>query len=179
MTDPAELKKQEEGFKSLAEAIEQTELTRNNYIKVLDVLVQCKGHAKAIKEKQDEALKPAKETVKKVQALFTPALDYLADVEAAVKEKAVTLMNDIDAERLRAAASGEQVLEPLPKVKGISVRESWGYEVINAGLLSEDLLCPDDKAIKKRMSASLDAEGRPMPIPGVVFFLKKTLAVKA
>lgn len=177
-SDETGLKKQEAGFKDLAETLKATELTRTNYVAVLDVLLQCKAHAKAIKAQQDEALKPAKETVKKVQQIYKGALDYLADVEGTVKEKTVKLMEDVDAERLRAAACSEQVPGPLPAVKGISVRESWGYEVTNAELLPTELLCPDDKAIQAQIK-EVDAEGRPLPIPGVKIFLKKMIAVRS
>lgn len=166
----------ESQFSQLLEGLRSTQITADNYPTIMGILVQCKAHAKTYTARRDEALNPAKQTANTIKGWFDPVLKSLEEIEQTLKEKAVTYVGAQAAQRITMAQAGQQPAAPPPQIDGVTFREQWDFKVINSGMLSEDLLKPDESAIRKRMKEQMGEDG-PTPIPGVKFFRRQVIAV--
>ena len=66
------------------------------------------------------------------------------------------------------------VVESAPKVEGVSYRDNWKMEIIDASLVPREWLIPDEKGLK---SFSKSMKGR-TKVPGVRFYNDKTTVIK-
>ncbi len=164
------------GFQDLGKELNDLALKDDSvYTHVGEILRTLKTHQKNITEQKTEAFGDAKERVAEVTEQFKHVLAALSACEEAGKRRVVQFLDRSERHRLGAAQTGQDIPAPPPALVGISVRESWDFEVINSGLLPTYYLTPD----LKKIGAYLKAADPPAPIPGVQFFRKKILAVKA
>ena len=141
-------------------------------------------------------IKPLKEHIKKLEAELKPKYDILEKIEGILKGKMVVYTVEQDnirkeqEEKLRIEqqkkyekevkkAEKKDVPPPpppapivveKPKIAGFSMREIWDFEIVDVNLIPKDYLVPDEKKIRKVISAGVT-------IPGVKSFKKMSSAV--
>jgi hypothetical protein len=87
-----------------------------------------------------------------------------------------------------AAAAADLAAEPIPVAPPppktveaggarATTRLRWAFRVSDRAKVPRAFLVVDEKAIRAAMGASRDAEGRPLPIPGVEFFQEADVSV--
>ena len=104
-------------------------------------------------------------------------LDPVASARKIIWEKIGAFVLAADAEfeaaSRKAAKAGELAVSTLPKVDGISVREVWKFEVIDAAKVPKKYLAPDERMIGG-VVRSLKGNAA---IPGVKVWMEKSVAV--
>lgn len=135
------------------------------YELTVKMIAQIKIQMSKVEELKDRWTKPLNEVIQDITATFKPALDNLAAAEKTLKAKAVKyadtsaqrrieLMNQAGQEAMvddsgpaTALLEEAEALE-VPKIPGVSLRESWTGRVINASILPRRYLVADLKALK-------------------------------
>ncbi len=62
----------------------------------------------------------------------------------------------------------------VPKVKGISMRQTWGYRILSESLVPPEWCCVDEKKISKVANATKGT----IKIPGIEFFPIKSISTR-
>jgi hypothetical protein len=188
-----------ENLQQIAEADAETALNALELIKSSPItspalfeqageeLKEIKGEIKRIESIRDAAIKPIQASIAMIKSWFAPALDRLTQAEtlrkghiaAFLAEQAAQQQAALEATRA-AVLSGDQaaataalstVAETPARVKGISLRESWDFEVIDVSKIPLQFLQPNESAIR----AYVKAAKREDAIPGVRAFIKQTV----
>ena len=154
-------------------------------------LQDLKAKQRELEDNRKEIIKPLNEVKKLVDALFDRPLSKLKAAEQMLKaaligyqeraakreqaalEQAVVASNAGDSKTavaLIAQASAQQAT-----ASGISTREVYKFEIVDASLLPRDLLIPDEKAI----GALVRAKKGQIEIPGVKVVIEKSMTVRA
>lgn len=130
-------------------------------------------------ERRQRFITKAKEIIDEANDLFQPAMKSLGEAEEVIKKKITDLVGRRTTEQDRLlvqaggvgiggdAAAAQILMEEadaltVPKIAGLSVRESWDGEVTDPTKIPTEYLMPDIKALKAR-SKSL---GTDPGIPG-------------
>ena len=102
------------------------------------------------------------------------ALEQAADLEAQglVSEAAAAM--DAMLEPAPVVVSAALFALPVPKVEGVSYRETWTHRVVNPALVPREYLLVNDSAIAKVVAATKGA----VHIPGVEVVVEKTPVVR-
>jgi len=146
-----------------------------------EVLRDVKAKFKEVESKRTGITKPMLEAKRQVDALFKPVLEALAMAEGALKEKIAAYLAATHAANVAAiqaastaesaedAAAALATVEAVSTPAGVSTRVMWEPEVIAEDLLMPQFMSPDYGKIKAWMKLHQDADGKPLPIPGVRF----------
>lgn len=165
-----------------------------------NMLVQLKAAQKQVDAARVELLRPAQETVKKLQALFKPTLDELEKVERELKGKVAAyrteLENKAEAERVELLRKAEEAqakgkakqatafAEKSLAVQGftnttmasaggsLQVSKPWDFEVEDVGAVPKEYLTVDEAKVRSAIKAGI------RDIPGVRIFQRTQLAVR-
>lgn len=154
------------------EADEALELIRGIALRTNQELAGAVGVVAEMKEKRaavDEQLKrftaPLKGVIKDIEGFFKPAIKALDECEVLIKRKIsdYTAGEAVQRDRLladagEAAQQGDAVAARalvvkadahlVDKVPGLSMREQWDGEVVDAEAIPREFLIPDVKALK-------------------------------
>lgn len=79
-------------------------------------------------------------------------------------------------------AAGEVPTDVIPEpahVKGVSVRSKWAFEIMDPDAVPRELCSPDDKKIDAAIAYADTEHTPPQPIPGVRFYLRQDVRVRA
>lgn len=140
-------------------------------------LQEVKGKTKELEEQRAAATRPLAEAQRTITSWFRPALESLAAAELAFKKALGKYEQDkkIAAESaMKAAAAAQTPAEmvreihhahkaQVPKVAGLSSRETWRFDVVDESELPREYMTPD----LKKIGAVVRSEGRNANIPGV------------
>lgn len=147
------------------------------------------AHAK-LEASRKELTEPLNKTVKKINDRVRPALTFFDTALKLLKgimgsyqfkeeqrqrkalEEAAELAEEGDIAGATLAIA--RVESQQPKIEGLSSRDDWDFEVIDASKLPRHLLVPDLVAIR----AEVKAKKREDAIPGVRAFVKKVFTQK-
>lgn len=161
----------------------------------IQVISEIKSRAKLLDAAEKEFTRPLLGVIERLRDVFRPAKKLAAQGEAAWKEKVISS----DRKRMAAQADAARVVEaalavgntqaaivahaqikPIEAVVGASVRKSWKVKRVALDLLPEQYKTYDLEKIEAAKKAQLAASPDEAPvIPGVVFELVETLAVRA
>lgn len=122
---------------------------------IKESIKQIQFFFKSIKQEHDNAKKMILKKEKE-------ALRRLPEAESLLKSKIL--------DYIKANKDKE-----LPKLEGLSIKESWGYEIIDAKLIPSEYLMPNERKISKVVSAL----GRETQIKGVKICKKITIAKRS
>lgn len=144
-------------------------------------LVEVKSAWKKVEAQRKKITKPLDEAKKAAQALFKPALDRLAGLEAEIKAL-ISAHADREAERNRELMADvpensgalAQVTH-LADVQGVQTRDHWRFEVQNADSVPRSLCSPDPAKIREFMHECLRNDVDP-EVKGVAF-IRETIVV--
>lgn len=153
------------------------------------ILKQVKGQAKEIKAKRDAALAPLKAAMTEIKGWFEPALTYLEKGERHLKDQLSSHLAKVDEEQNKLLGEAERLDDAeeqialirqqdalsAPKVKGISTRETWGYEVTDIDAVPDEWKVLDQKGLAAQVRVTKEKTD----IPGIRVFKKTTLAVRS
>jgi hypothetical protein len=144
-----------------------------------------------IKAKQEEILKPLRETEAKIRALFRPALRTLeatktqakaaisAYLVAAADQNRRAMLAVTEAARAGDHAAAQEKaaeLVPIAEIPGLTIGEKWISRIVDPSLVPRDWCVPDERRIAAHAAACKD--NAPEPIPGVVFERAARITVK-
>lgn len=157
-------------------------------------IAEIKEKAEEVDAKRRSFVDPLRKVIDDINGFFKPAVESLKDAEKILKDKVAAYVADQHTARDEMLAeaqnysNGDRVdlidratkLVP-PKMKGLSIRESWTGKVTDASSLVRwavennrlELLKVDDKALK----ALTKAAGRDPEIPGWTAVLTRTTAI--
>ncbi len=203
VTNP-DLSKLDKDIVKLEKSIVPVIKTEEEYLSITPMLVKTKEFMKKIDEVFNPMLKAAKATVESIKdekdkhyqpvkeldsRLRLMASDWMTKKEAERKREQAKL--DAAAEKKRLAleeknqAREEAGLAPIEKIieakqatavekGGISYRETWDFEIVNADLIPKDFFIIDTAAI----GAIVRSEKSATNIPGIRVFSVKTPIVR-
>ena len=179
-----------EGEETLAQIKEFEITSKEDMDFAVEVLTDSKKKAKQIDGKRQEITKPLNEALRAVNALFKPALNFLAQCEREVKQKiaAAHAQSQIDARQAlaeagTAAATGDgtavttaleahETAEGFSEVDGVQYRTVWKYEIKDESLIPREFLMPDNQRIQ---NVVMHKKGDAV-IPGVRVYEEKVIA---
>lgn len=160
-----------------------------------DVLAKVKGEYKRLEDRKKAVTGPLTTALNEVRSWFKPAQDYYARTETLLKKSISDYhirVAEANAEAMRlaaeaAAASDTEgvlvataLIETPEKIKGLSVRETWEFEVANVDEVPRQYMYVDETLIKAHMKNSADSKtGEPLPISGIRFFKKAIVASRS
>lgn len=155
-------------------------------------LIEVKARWGQLEEKKRAVVDPINKSLKELRSWFKPPQDYYAECEQILKGKIAAYhqdrgrdnqaaMNEAgEAHRAGDAAGVSEALAKIDlpeKTEGVSLRETWDFEVINADLVPREYLAVDLAAVRRAMQAEVAAGHEPV-VPGVRFFKKTGVAVR-
>lgn len=160
-----------------------------------EALAKAKGEYKRLEERKKAVTGPLTAAVNEVRSWFKPAQDYYAKAEASLKKSiadyhARVAQANADAMRLAAEAAASSdiegvlvatsLIETPDKIKGLSVRETWDFEVLDVSQVPHKYLFVDEAAVKAHIKEHVDERtGEPLPISGIRFFKKAIIASRS
>lgn len=171
--------------------IKGIKLATNDDLKMAVVTIaEMKDKRGAVEAVLKRFTDPLKGVIKDIESMFKPAMRALDDCEKLMKRK-ISVFSDDQAVRRdkylaiagEAASKGEEGVAQaalasadelvLEKVPGLSVRELWDGEVVDAAVIPREFLIPDVKALKAMTRAR---KGDPS-IPGWRAFPTSSVAI--
>ncbi len=150
------------------------------------LLKVTKEQLKHLEDEQKKVLGPLKDAEKAVRALFGPALTALQHFEGALKGKLIAWENLLEETRRKATAELSRqnastlevttALQTLSeaestKTKGVTVRETADFEIVDVDQIPRQFMVPDLVAIRRATLAGV-------AIPGVLKTVKKIASVR-
>lgn len=168
-----ELVEEHTGAVAFLEAVEDLDVASQADLDFAsELLVSVKAKHKAFEERRTAITKPILAAKREVDALFSPVLKPLETAEGILKEKVGAYAIAREQERRQLMASGETnpaALAPVELVVGVSVKELWDFEVLDAGAVPRRYLTVD----RAQVLMSLGED-----IPGIRFFKRGQVAVR-
>ncbi len=156
-----------------------------------ELLRDVKSKHKIIETKRTSITKPMNVALREVNALFKPIKSQLEECEHILKGKIAGYQKQLAAknmalvESVATAETPEEAqgmlttIEPVQAATGVSVRQEWRFEVVCVGLLPEQMLMADEKAIKAHMKQVIAERGDPGSLPGVRFYQKDIVSSRS
>lgn len=144
------------------------------------ILLEVKNQWKRLEERRKKITVPIDTAKKEVQDLFRPPQKALEAAESLLKEKIGAYQIARNAERaalLPAVASGDApptALAPVEHVKGVSVTESWTWEVEDLDAVPRQCMNVDPAKVQYVID---HCDGEPV-IPGIRFIRKGNVRVR-
>lgn len=153
-----------------------------------------KEQHKVVDDKRKSFIDPLKAVIDDINDFFKPVLDALKGAETAIKSKvddyskeatrrrdeALRAVASVSAREEKTALIEQAAALALPKIKGLSFRESWTGEVGDLGELfayalehDQTLLVIDEKELARRTKEA----GKDLEIPGWKCYPKTTVAI--
>lgn len=174
------LKTAESESKGILEVIKDFQVEEEEDFSFLsETLRDVKKSWKDLETEKKTVTDPLNATLKKVRSWFKPAQDYLKKAELLCKKK----LSDYQLEQVKKrekamiematakdfdgkmkAAEG---LVSVPEAKGITIRETWKYEVKDISKVPVQFLAIDDSAVKQYIKEF--GKGKPKDVPGLEF----------
>lgn len=154
-----------------------------------ELVKRAKANHKRLDERRTAITKPLLASKRQVDELFAPALTALKEIERALKEKigtytlqqtgaVVQAMQDTAA-AYAAGGTPTEAIPELPTAKGITVRASWDFEIVNPAEVPRELCSPDPAKIQQAIWYADTPHTAPRAIPGIVFKLRANVTVRA
>lgn len=146
-----------------------------------EALRDVKRRHKALEAERKKIAGPLLEAKRAVDALFKPPREALEQAERLIKGKIAGYLEAVaerNAEAVETASTAESLdeasaalatIEHAEAPKGVNVRHVWRPVVIAEDLLDRRFLSPDPAKIKAWAKEHVDADGKPLAIPGVRF----------
>lgn len=154
-----------------------------------EILVYVKGISKEIESKKRKIVDPLNASLKAVRDFFRPAESACFEIERVLKSKVSEYSVRLEQARISAraqiddAATSQEITASLEAMaasvpaempEGVSVREIWDFEVVNALDVPREYLCVDTTFVRQAI-----VTGGVREIPGIKIFKKQSVAVKA
>lgn len=139
-------------------AIQTIDVVEQGYENVVTLLADVKELLGKIDEKRKDLTRGARDTVTKINAEFAPAISTYGAAEELLKAKLVEFRSEVDSIRGRMLEDGEEPIEPVPEVNGVTVLKNYDIQV-NKSDLPLIYLMPDMKAIRKAVKAGEEISG--------------------
>lgn len=146
---------------AVEESLGVTIENQETYNGVADVLLDVKARAKDLKAKRDEVVKPLKDAVKTVDALFKEPLKQFETAEGMLKDSLASYITSstVEQERLLTAAmetggtEGTAMVQraaalATPAVEGIQTRSVMKFEIENFEDIPREFLKVDDAKVR-------------------------------
>lgn len=145
-----------------------------------EILADVKGNVRQLKDMQDRVVLPINTALKELRSWFKPALRALEKCESGLKSKIAKAHAEVHArqqEALQVAATAsmqgdteaasaamEQASETdFEPVKGLSMRHTWDYDIIDFDKVPREYMLVDDSKVK----AVIRAHKGDITIPGI------------
>lgn len=149
----------------------------------VSLLHLVKGRLQELSSRKKLATGPINDQLERARSTFkTPTIAFEA-CESALKDSLLQRIEELLAMQqkaleeipdregaLRAAAEAAEEMQ----IEGISVRETWAWEVEDASKVPPELCCPSDSKIKERIKET--DNGAPQ-VPGVRIWRQRHIAV--
>lgn len=159
-----------------------------------EALAKVKGEYKRLEERKKAVTGPLTTAINEVRSWFKPAQDYYSKAEVVLKKRIAdyhTRLAEQNAQAMAlAAAAAEQndttavltaiaTIETAEKIKGLSIREAWDFEVVDVYQVPREYMFVNETAVKEHIKETTDKSGEPLPIPGIRFVKKQIVASRA
>lgn len=159
-------------------------------------LQQTLAHADTLDAERELITKPLNALLRRVNAVYQPAIKAWRDVAESGKAKTLSYMQRREAAAAQAAAAAQQMAiqqvvvgptpqaqayqalaahaaAPMPHVEGIATVEDWGWETVDIRQVPPELLLVDVQKVNALVAAYKGAA----VIPGIRVFRKDHLRV--
>jgi hypothetical protein len=159
------------------------------YAACAQLLTEIRVETKALTAQRDSIVKPINEGLKRLRALYKPALDSLTASENAVKQAMLGFRSLQEKQRALAEQEAHEALaqgdhdealahiqvasQAPPTAAGISARKTWKLRVTDMAQVPRQFLVPDMALL--RADAKLRNWGEPPA--GVEYYQDESLAV--
>lgn len=155
------------------------------------LLMDIRSEVKTLTAQRDSVVKPINEGLKKLRALYKPALDSLSAAEDGIKRAMLAFRSAQERLRSEAEAAAHEALaeglhdvalvhiqdasQEAPKATGVSARKVWKLRVVNASAVPRQFLTVDVVALR-RYAVLSGWDAKQMPA-GVEYFQEESLAI--
>lgn len=160
-----------------------------DYTTCAALLTEVRVETKTLTAQRDAIVKPINEGLKRLRALYKPALDSLTAAENALKEALLAFRTRQEQQRQLAEAAAhaalaegdhdeamahiQTVVQAPPAAVGISARKTWKLRVVDISRVPRQFMVVDMASL--RADAKRRSWGEPPP--GVEYYQEEGLAV--
>lgn len=145
---------------------------------------------KLIKEEYDNATKPQKEHIKRLQVVIKPYNDALKASEALLKSKILQYSKILETQKSTERQEYLKTIDPFDesqenkdklakfensRIDKTSIRRTRDIEIMDETLIPREYLLPDLKKIKADVCRIV----KPVTIPGVKMVIKESVAIRS
>jgi len=153
-----------------------------------ELVKNARANWKRLEARRTALTKPLNAAKRGIDDLFKRPLETLKAIEDTLKDKIgayTTAEREKQREALDASAAqyaaGQVPTVPIaevPHAQGISVSETWDFEIENPAEVPREYCSPDPDKIKQVIWYADTPRTAPRPIPGIRFFLKTSTVVR-
>lgn len=147
-----------------------------------DLLLKSAARAKGLEEKRKELTAPILKVKASIDGLFNPVIEKYEQATVILKAKVAEYVNAVEAQRRaimqasaaeHAAGGTPTAIIPEPaKIKGVSVRKVWDFEIVKADDVPRQYCTPEGKLIRAAIKLGVRS------IPGVRIFERDQVAAR-
>lgn len=168
---------------SVASFLESTPIDTDSAAQwAVDVAHQLRAQRKELEAERDSVLRPLNDAVRRIRGWFRAPVTVLDAAEQTIKSKVLAFRAEQKREQMRALAAAAtshaelaQATEATTaKPDGMSEREVWSAEIVDASALPREYLVPDQKRLDQLAREQKSA----LSIPGVRPVSKKILVLR-
>lgn len=187
----SQLKQEETAAQTALREIEALPVTTDEELAfAAEILVDCKTAWSTLETQKKTATDPLNATIKTIRDWFRPAQDLYVKAESALKAKIAAYHRFKQEEKAAAMLAAQAVVatgteqeiraaveaipDLAPRVEGVSVRETWTYEIVDLSLLPREWMVPNHQALAE---AAKQYKGE-LAIPGVRPVAKDIVAAR-
>lgn len=162
--------------------------TAEDFAFAAELVKNAKANWTRLEARRTEITKPMLASKRKVDDLFKPALNALAEIERVLKVMIATYTEgqralqvaamNASAEAFAAGKTPTEMIPEVQEIKGVSVgRSYWVADVTNPDLVPRRLCSPDSTKIANEIYGA-DPRTPPPPVTGLVFRLQTDVIVR-
>lgn len=154
------------------------------------LLTEIRGEVKSLTAQRDSVVKPINEGLKKLRALYKPALDSLGAAEQGIKTAMLTFRSEQERLRSEAEAAAHEALaeglhdlamvhihdaaQEAPKATGVSARKVWKLRVIDLARVPREFMVVDTAALRRHAISN----GWDTPPAGIEYYQEEGLMIR-
>jgi hypothetical protein len=157
-----------------------------------EILREVKRQNKTLEERKQSVTKPLNGVLNEIRSWFRPPQDTLTKCEVHIKNLLAAYQLESqrkNREALAAIAAAAKVQDAqaveiavnqiveAPQAKGVSIRQFWSWELVDAAVVPREFLGVDPAKLDAYAKAAAGAE--PKAVPGIRFVQKSSVTARS
>ncbi len=154
-----------------------------------EMLVETQREVRSLEDQRDDIVKPLNDALKRVRALYKPALDSLTATKESIKKAMLSYKTQLEASKAAAAAEARRLMAAGQSkaamalvdhvnteavATGVSSRKTWKLRVVDPKKVPKEFWIIDEAALRREAVAS----GWNDPPTGVEYYQEESLTAR-